>query len=211
MQSGAEDLTPLATVSRASDVYIVRADAPFNTLDELFAHSRERELIIASQMGGTTQLKAEALAEAAQRHGGELRPVAIGSMANRLTALLGEQVDVSIVDLATARDYFEAGKAKPLAVISNVRDPFEPDWPTAAEQGVAIDLAQVGEIYAPAGLPAALLEHIDQALKPVLQDAEMIRELALVKQAPEYRDAAAAQAFIRSEQAQVAQLLEPQP
>jgi hypothetical protein len=35
-----------------------------------------------------------------------------------------------------------------LAVISSTRDPIDQDWSTAAEQGVEIDFAQVGEIHA---------------------------------------------------------------
>ena len=39
-----------------TDVSVVRADEPFDTLDGLFRHSQQRELVIASQMGGITQL-----------------------------------------------------------------------------------------------------------------------------------------------------------
>lgn len=203
----AGDLTPLATVSRATDVYVTRADAPFDDFAGLFAHAANQELTIASQMGGTTQLKATALASAAAERGARLRPVAIGSMAKRLTALLGGQVDVSIVDSKTARQYSDAGSMKPLAVISSQRDPFEPGWATAPEQGVTIDLAQVGEIYAPGGMAAETRRRLDALLGSVLQDPELIRDLARVKQSPEYRDSEAARAFVRAEEARVRQLL----
>ena len=208
MAVGASDLTPLATVSRATDVYVVRAGTPFNTLEELFSHAQQQELLIASQMGGTTQLKASALAAAAAERHGRLRPVAVGGMVKRLTALLGGQVDVSIVDLKTARQYFDAGSIKPLAVISNRRDPFEPGWPTAQEQDVNIDLAQVGEIYAPGEMSAHTIGVMDTLLADVLQDAELINELARVKQSPEYRQAADATEFIRAEEARVRDMLE---
>jgi len=209
MPVSADDLTPLATISRASDVYVVRSDAPFDTLASLISHSREGELIIASQLGGTTQLKASALAAAAAREGGALRPVAMGSMAQRLTALLGGQVDVSIVDLKTARQYLDAGSIKPLAVISNKRDPFEPEWPTAIEQGVEIDLAQVGEIYAPGGMNAESRHRMESIFETVLQDRQLVDDLARVKQAVEYRNADDTLAFIRSERTRVSELLEP--
>lgn len=203
----ASDLTALATVSRATDVYVVRADEPFDSLAGLFDHSASRELLIASQMGGTTQLKATALAAAADQHGGQLRPVAIGSMAKRLTALLGKQVDVSIVDLKTARQYMDAGKVKPLAVISGTRDPFEPDWATAAEQGVDIDLAQVGEVYAPGDMPVATRERLDSLFKIALQDSQLVSDLARVKQSPEYRGAADALMFIQAEENRIRSML----
>jgi putative tricarboxylic transport membrane protein len=203
----ASDLTALATISRATDVYVVRADAPFDSLDGLLRHSRNGELLVASQMGGTTQLKASALASAAELQGGQLRPVAIGSMAKRLTALLGEQVDVSIVDLKTARQYFDAGSIKPLAVISGKRDPFEPDWPTAIEQGVDIDLAQVGEIYAPKDMPFSTREQLDAIFYIVLQEQELVLDLARVKQSPEYRGSADALLFIQDEDARIQAML----
>jgi len=203
----ADDLTALATVSRATDVYVVRADEPFDTLAGLFAYSADRDLVIASQMGGTTQLKATALATAAGEHGGHLRPVAIGSMAKRLTALLGKQVDVSIVDLKTARQYLDAGSIKPLAVISSTRDPFEPDWPTASEQGVDIDLAQVGEIYAPGQMPEGMRTRLDSLFGTVLSDPQLIKDLARVKQSPEYRNSLDAQVFIQAEENRVQTML----
>ena len=203
----ASDLTALATISRATDVYVVRADEPFDSLDGLFSHSQKRELVIASQMGGTTQLKASVLAAAAESEGGQLRPVAIGSMAKRLTGLLGKQVDVSIVDLKTARQYFDAKSIKPLAVISGIRDPFEPDWPTAKEQGVDIDLAQVSEVYAPKSMPVEIREQLDSIFSAVLQDPKLFRELARVKQSPEYRGSADASDFIEDEDARIQSML----
>lgn len=208
MEVGASDLTALATVSRATDVYVVRADAPFDTLDGLFSHAVNQGMVIASQMGGTTQLKATALAAAATQHGGHLRPVAIGSMAKRLTALLGEQVDISIVDLKTARQYLDAGVMKPLAVISDKRDPFEPDWPTAVEQGVDMDLAQVSEIYAPGDMAVKIRDRLDTIFETVLQDPELALELARFKQSPEYRNTADALAFIQAEEAHVRDMLD---
>lgn len=203
----ASDLTVLATISRATDVYVVRSDTPFDSLNGLFEYSQTRELMIASQMGGTTQLKASALATAAKLHGGDIRPVAIGSMAKRLTALLGKQVDVSIVDLKTARQYLDAGSIKPLAVISGIRDPFEPDWPTAIEQGVNIDLAQVGEIYAPEDMPLDKRNKLDSIFSIVLQDPELVRDLARVKQSPEYRDSTDALLFIQDENERIQSML----
>ena len=202
------DLTPLATISRATDVYVVRTDAPFSTLAELLDHSLDHELTVASQLGGTTQLKASALSNTAEARGGRIRPVAMGSMAQRLTSLLGEQVDVSIVDLKTARQYLDAGTVRPLAVISDQRDPFEPEWPTAMEQGVDIDLAQVNELYAPAGMKPDTLSRLDGLLAVALEDPELVRELERIKQAPEYRNAADANAFVQAEASRVNRLLE---
>jgi len=208
MEVGADDLTPIATISRSTDVYVTRADAPFDSIQSLFAHAINTEVLIASQLGGTTQLKATALADAAAQHGGQLRPVEIGSMANRLTALLGGQVDVSIVDLRTARQYLDAGDLIPLAVISDHRDPFEPDWPTALEQGVEIDLAQVSELYAPGDMTAPVRDSLDAIFGIVLQDPELASALAQAGQSVEYRNAADALAFIQGEQARVRAMLE---
>lgn len=208
MDTGASDLTPLATISRSTDVYVARAESPFDSLQELFAHAPEQELLIASQMGGTTQLKASVLATAGYHNGVNLRPVAIGSMAKRLTALLGGQVDVSIVDLKTARQYLDAGTMKPLAVISDHRDPFEPEWPTALEQGVDIDLAQVSEVYAPGNMTGAMRARLNAVFKTVLQDPELTRELQRAGQTPEFRDSDDARFFIEAEAARVSRLLE---
>lgn len=85
-----------------------------------------------------------------------------------LTAVVGNQVDVSTVQLGEAKPQIDAGKAVPLVVFSDERNENLPDVPTAAEEGYDAPVAQYRAVAAPKGLPddvkARLVESIDAAL-----------------------------------------------
>ncbi|SEH00128.1 Tripartite-type tricarboxylate transporter, receptor component TctC [Nonomuraea solani] len=79
-----------------------------------------------------------------------------------LTALLGNQVDVSTMQIGEAIENVKAGKLVPLAVFSQERIPFMPDVKTAKEQGFDVLVTQYRFLTAPKGTPedvkAKLLE-----------------------------------------------------
>jgi len=202
----ASDLDPIATLSRSSDVYVIKANAPYSDIETLFEYARSTPLTVASQTGGTTELKAEAFAKAADAAGASVRPVAVGGMAKRLSAILGGQVDISILDLKTTRQYLDAGTLLPVGLISSERDPFEPEWPTATEVGVAAALSQVNEIYAPPGMDAETRRVVHEAVARALADPALAESLRRIKQNPDYRIGEEAAAFIASEAALVAEM-----
>lgn len=176
-----EDLTPLATLAQANDVYVARADAPFDTLPELFEYAKEHEVLLASQLGGTTQVKGDALVRAS---GDTLRLVDAGSEAERVTALLGGQVQVSSTSVATAQQYEASGDFKVLAVPTATPDPFAPDWPTAISQGVDIDFPLTLELYGPPGIPGEVMSQMAAAIAAAAEDPEYKSELEKIKQSP---------------------------
>jgi tripartite-type tricarboxylate transporter receptor subunit TctC len=137
-----DSFTPLATISEINEVYAVRADAPYSTIDELIAYAQENpgEINIGSQLGGTTQVKGEAINQAA---GGSMRIVDAGTETDRITALLGGQVEVISMSVANALQYFEDGQIKVLALMNETPDPAAPEFPTTVSQGLDFSLPLV--------------------------------------------------------------------
>ncbi|WP_138466190.1 tripartite tricarboxylate transporter substrate binding protein [Poseidonocella sp. HB161398] len=178
-----EDFTPISTLSQANDVYVARADAPFSTLPELFEHARTHpgEVMLASQMGGTTQVKGDALVKAS---GGTLKVVDAGPEAERLAALIGEQVQVSSMSVATAQQYVESGDIKVLAVPTAKPDPFAPDWPTAQSQGVDIDFPLTLELYGPPGIAEGPMSKIAATMQAIAADPKFAEEMNRIRQTP---------------------------
>jgi tripartite-type tricarboxylate transporter receptor subunit TctC len=70
-----------------------------------------------------------------------------------LTALLGNQVDVSTMQVGEGIENIKAGKLIPLAVFSAQRIAFLPDVPTAKEQGFDVEVTQYRFLTAPKGTP----------------------------------------------------------
>lgn len=85
--------------------------------------------------------------------------------------LLGNQVQMSILDLAAIRPHVESGKLVAVAMTGPQRWPGW-DTPTFAEQGYGIDLAGWNGIMAPAGTPRAIVERMSAEIVKVVQSGE---------------------------------------
>jgi len=201
-----KDWTPLATVADYNDVYAVRADAPYSTIPELveYAKAHPNEVTIGSQFGGTTQVKGEALNGAADK---TMRLVDAGGESDRITALLGEQVDVISMSVANAKQYSESGKMKVLAVINEKADPFAPDWPTTKSQGVDISFPLVFTVYGPGGMDADAVAAFDAVTAEMKADPAYAEALQKASQVPDVRNSGETKEFLDSEFAFVKTLL----
>jgi tripartite-type tricarboxylate transporter receptor subunit TctC len=82
-----------------------------------------------------------------------------------LTALLGNQVDVSTMQIGEGIENIKAGKLVPLAVFSAQRIAFMPDVPTAKEQGFDVQVTQYRFLTAPKGTPEDVKSRLLDAAK----------------------------------------------
>ncbi len=201
-----DSFKPLATSSEINEVYAVRADAPFSTIAELVAYAQEHpdELNVGSQLGGTTQVKGEALNAAA---GGKMRIVDAGTESDRITTLLGGQVEVISMSVANAKQYVADGQMKVLALLNENPDPLAPEFPTTVSQGVDISLPLVMTIYGPIDVDEAVVTAFDKTIAEMRNDPDFAAALAKQSQAPALRGPADAAAFLEKEQSMIAGLL----
>lgn len=198
---GYRDFTPLATTAMFDDVVVARKDAPFDTLAEMVAYAKAHDLTFGSQMGGTTEIKGKAIAAAA---GGALRVVDAGPESDRITALLGEQVDAIPMGVNNAQQYVEAGQLKVLAVLNDQANPFAPDWPTATAQGVDLSFPLVFQVYAPKDVDPAVVTAVDAVIERMKTDPEALAAFETAKQVVSLRGSADTAAFLEKEHAFVA-------
>jgi tripartite-type tricarboxylate transporter receptor subunit TctC len=203
------DLKPLATLSMVNDVYAVQADAPYTTLQELLAYTRSNpgRLTVGSQFGATTQVKAQALTQLAPEG---FRVVDSGSESGRITALLGGQVDVISISVASALQFEKNGDIRVLGVLNKHPDPFAPHWPTAVAQEVPANLPQVFTLYGPKAMPDKLVRRFDAIMANIAEDPEYQAAIKRIRQSPEYRDSAQAAAFMDEEYTQIDTIVKSQ-
>jgi tripartite-type tricarboxylate transporter receptor subunit TctC len=89
-----------------------------------------------------------------------------------LTALLGNQVDVSTMQIGEAIENITAGKLVPLAVFSADRISYLPDVPTAKEQGFDVQVTQYRFLTAPKGTPEEAKARLLESAKKTFATAE---------------------------------------
>jgi tripartite-type tricarboxylate transporter receptor subunit TctC len=170
---GFDSVTSFAPVAKISDsmaVLVVPPSLPANSIAELVAYAKANpgKLSYASAgYGNQTQLAAELLLA---RTGIKAVHVPYKSGAEMVTAVLGEQVQMSFPDVSILLALIQEKKLKALAVTSAARHPQLPDVPTMAESGIAdyVTTFWTGVIV-PAGTPPDIVNKLNAAINDGLK------------------------------------------
>ena len=96
-----------------------------------------------------------------------------------MTSLIGGEIQVYFVaSMATALPQVKAGALKMLAVSTGKRWPSVPDVPTLAESGYpGFDMNDWNGLFAAEGVPAPLIQRMQQAVAEACKDAKVRERL----------------------------------
>jgi tripartite-type tricarboxylate transporter receptor subunit TctC len=115
--------------------------------------------------------------------------------------LMSGEIQLMFDNLASATPQIRSGQLKALAVTTSERAEAQPDLPTVAEGGVAgFDISTWFGIFAPADLPAPVLDKLYQASVAALKTPDMISALDKMGAKPAPMDPKAFATYIRAEQ-----------
>ncbi len=175
---GVDDLEFLGNVTSDPHNFFVRADSPYQTLDDLMDAARAAPGMInvnAAGVGGAAHL-ALLVFEGVSEHSFNYVPADGG--AGTLTQVLGGHVDAGITTLSTLVPYVEEGQLRVLASFSPERNVQLPDAMTAREQGVDVVWGALRGFTAPAGLPDDVRERLAGAIEASMRDPEFLEVAA---------------------------------
>lgn len=182
--TGATDMNPLDDYQVAaflecadSNYFVVRADSPFNTMEEVIAYAKENpgKLSLGLSLGSRTHFT---VAEFANAAGIQFKYVEAGKAADQTTALLGGHIDITLLNVANTQQYVLSGDMKALSTTAR---PVEADEgllavPTLAELGYE-DLKCKADFFFMTSKEASAetLEAINAAVAETMAD-EAVRE-----------------------------------
>lgn len=154
---------------------VVRGDSEWETMDELMEASTASpgSIDLTTNIGATTYLVGSLLNNA----GGNFNFVDVGGSADRLTAVLGGNVDVSQNPVGQAKPYIDNGDLRALAITAAERSPALPDVPTLIEQGYDVEFQYDYFFLFPKGTDAAIVEEFSQAVQTVVENEEYAAEI----------------------------------
>lgn len=130
-----EDMYPLIRLCTLPSVVAVRADSPFNTLDELVQYAKENPGKLKCGTVGTGSIWHICAAKLMQAAGIELTTVPYDGAASAATAMLAGEIDVTTTELSVSNAYVQSGDMKILGIMTEERLEDYPDYPTCTEQG----------------------------------------------------------------------------
>lgn len=155
----------------AGEVFVARADAPFNTIPEMIAYSQANpgKLNYAANTGATSHWAGVVL-QADQD--AQYNIVNTSSSSERVANLLGGQVDLILNPVGTVQDYVTTGEFKYLATTATERLPFLPDVETCKEQGIDLTYDLTYYVLAPKGTPEEICVKLSDAMKQISEMPE---------------------------------------
>lgn len=168
----------LATVPM---VLAVHPSLPATTLAELLQHVRRNPGKLSYGSVATGHYGHVASEHLNITLNGGMVHVPYKGEAPMLQDLLGGQLPLSFVTIATARSHVEAGRLRLLAITGTRRHPSMPQVPTFAEAGQAADVFKMNPgwlgLAAPAKTPAPLIQRMAAEVVNAARDPETLERI----------------------------------
>src|SRR6195952_4251258 len=174
-----KDFAPVTLVVTVPEMLVVTSNVPANNMAELIALAKAQpgKLNYASAgVGGLPHLAGELFKLTAKI---DIVHVPYRGAAPAINDLLGQQVQMTFLDLPVILPHIKAGSLKPIALGSPTRAPTAPDVPTTAEVGMPDLLIEnwYGMI-APAKTPEKIVAALNRIANEAMADAGVKAKLA---------------------------------
>lgn len=185
-----EDFTPIARLNFDPSAITVRADAPWNTVEEFLDTARKRpgEVRVGNAGPGSIWHVAAVALEA--RTGAHFNHIPFQGAGPAVLALAGGHVDAVAVSPAEVTAQVQAGRLKVLAVAAEQRAKGFEKVPTFKERGVDLSLGAWRGLAAPKGLPAPVAATLTAAVAKAVQEPAYRETLDKLNLGAAYADAA---------------------
>jgi putative tricarboxylic transport membrane protein len=149
------DVTPIAQLIAETELIVVPAESPYGDLSsfiEAWAADPRGTPIAGGSAGGTDQILAGLLAQAAGIDPREVNYIPYSGGGESLAALLGNQVAAGISGTADYGEQVTSGTLKGLAVSTAERSDQVPDVPTIVESGFDVTVSNWRGLMARPGM-----------------------------------------------------------
>jgi tripartite-type tricarboxylate transporter receptor subunit TctC len=174
-----KDIQPISTIGATPLVLVTNPALPAKDLKELLALARSKPgaLTYGSAGNGTVLHLAGVLLTSEGKV--DIKHVPYKASGQMTTDVMGGQIDMVFLGIASGAAQIEAGKLRAIGVTTTKRSPLLPNVPTLAEQGLPnynFDgwMALVG----PAGLPRPVVDKLNSELKAALATKEVQDSMA---------------------------------
>jgi tripartite-type tricarboxylate transporter receptor subunit TctC len=167
------DFTPIAYVASSPNVVLVPNSSPAKTLREFIEHARKnpgRLNYASSGNGGISHLSTEIFKA---QSGTFLVHIPYRGTGLAMPDLISGQLDLLIDSVVTGMPHARDGKLRALAVTSLKPSVLTPGLPTVAELLPGYESVTWFGIYGPKGLPAEVVNKVNQAVNAALAEADL--------------------------------------
>ena len=184
-----KQLQPIARFTADPTVLVVRADAPWRTMQEFVADLKRNPAKYSygsSGNYGTMHVPMEMLKSAANFR---MLHVPYTGAGPAVVALLGGQVDAVSTGPSTVVQQIRAGKLRALAHWGEGRLVSLPEVPSLTELGYPVQFAQWSGLFVPAGTPEPVVMRLREAAQATANNPKVMQTISAANSPILYLDA----------------------
>lgn len=172
-----KDYKAIALINEDPAGVLVRADAPWKTLEDLQAAIKVKPGTMkasGTSRGGIWDLSRYGWLSSLKLKDSDLPWVPLAGAAPSLQELIAGGIDVVNCSLPEAGPLIEAKKVRALAIMANQRDPRYPDVPTLLERKIKFSSSSYRGVVVPAKTPDTIVKKLEKVVLKVAKSKEYI-------------------------------------
>jgi tripartite-type tricarboxylate transporter receptor subunit TctC len=172
--------SPIVLLAEQPGMLVVKSSLSVKSLKDFVALVKSKPGQLNYGSTGSDSLVSKMMKLIIKKTGMDLAEIPYTGEARVLTAMLGDEVQIGIMNASTAMPQIKSGDIKALAVTSKRHSPMAPDVPSVAE---AVDYPEFDNalwygVAGPAGLPPAVLSKLHDSLMAVIADPTVVKSLS---------------------------------
>ncbi|WP_082376702.1 tripartite tricarboxylate transporter substrate binding protein [Nocardiopsis sp. NRRL B-16309] len=204
-----EDFTPVARLATDYMVYLVAADSPVETFDDLAAQVESGDMSVGggSGPGSMDHVALAGALEAAGADATQANYIPFDGGGEALTSLLGGHVDGAVVGVGEALGMLESGDVRAVGVSSAERVDAVADVPTLQEQDIDFTFDIWRGVMAPSDLSEAQVAYYETLFADLMDTEAWQTESARLGWTDAYQDSEEFGAFLDETREEFAQIL----
>ncbi len=179
------DFTALARIGQGGNQFVVHPSLPVKNIAELVELARKPGSDLSYGSWGIGSGGHLAMEAVNQQFNTRIQHVPYKGVAPLLQDLVGGNIKLAVVDLASGPPQVRAGKLRAIAVSGSRRAAPVPDVPTLVEQGVPFDTMSWYAVFGPARMPAPIVDQLALALANALKQPEIADKVRALGMDPE--------------------------
>jgi len=167
------DVAPVALVATSGLMMVVPVGSPHQKFEDLLKairSSKGQMTYASSGVGSINHVSTELMHSMAGTSGVHVPYKGISQV---MLDMVAGRVDYLLTTVASSRAQVDGGKLRPLAVSSAGRSPFNPDLPPIADWVPGFAAEVWWGVFAPARVPAPLVNRLNVEIRAVIADPEM--------------------------------------